>query len=131
MCVCVCVCVCVSVCVCVCVCACVCVCVCLCVSVGLSGIVHPEVRAPFVPVQGGVYVCVYGFHCAKTAGYSATTQSLRGLGWAAHLDSVCARVCVCVCVSQVLKEFDIQYPVSALELNIEPFCFDQFYKPLA
>lgn len=31
---------------------------------------------------------------------------------------------------EVLQHFDISYPVSALELNIEPFCFDQFYKPL-
>lgn len=31
---------------------------------------------------------------------------------------------------EVLKKFDIQCPVSALELNIEPFCFDQHYKPL-
>jgi hypothetical protein len=32
---------------------------------------------------------------------------------------------------QVLKAFDIPNPVSALELNIEPFCFDQFFRPLA
>jgi len=31
----------------------------------------------------------------------------------------------------VLAAFDIQYPVSALELDLEPFCFDQFYAPLA
>ncbi len=31
---------------------------------------------------------------------------------------------------QVLAAFDIPYPVSALELNMEPFVFDQFYKPL-
>ena len=31
---------------------------------------------------------------------------------------------------QVLANFDIPYPVSALELNIEPFIFDQLYKPL-
>eukprot|EP00195_Chlamydomonas_chlamydogama_P013016 CAMPEP_0202900502 /NCGR_PEP_ID=MMETSP1392-20130828/11868_1 /ASSEMBLY_ACC=CAM_ASM_000868 /TAXON_ID=225041 /ORGANISM="Chlamydomonas chlamydogama, Strain SAG 11-48b" /LENGTH=638 /DNA_ID=CAMNT_0049586901 /DNA_START=124 /DNA_END=2041 /DNA_ORIENTATION=+ len=31
---------------------------------------------------------------------------------------------------EVLLKFDIPYPVSAMELNIEPFCFDQFYKPL-
>lgn len=31
---------------------------------------------------------------------------------------------------EVLEKFDIPYPVSALELNIEPFCFDQFYRPL-
>ena len=27
---------------------------------------------------------------------------------------------------QVLKAFDIVFPCSALELNIEPFCYDQF-----
>ena len=27
---------------------------------------------------------------------------------------------------EVLKAFDIVYPCSALELNIEPFCYDQF-----
>ena len=30
----------------------------------------------------------------------------------------------------VLDKFDIPYPVSALELNVEPFVFDQLYKPL-
>ncbi len=32
---------------------------------------------------------------------------------------------------EVLQRFDIPYPVSALELSINPFCFDQFYRPLA
>lgn len=32
---------------------------------------------------------------------------------------------------EVLANFDIDYPVSALELNIEPFLFDQYYKPLS
>ena len=27
---------------------------------------------------------------------------------------------------EVLKAFDIVYPCSALEINIEPFCYDQF-----
>ncbi|KAL6762004.1 phenylalanyl-tRNA synthetase [Haematococcus lacustris] len=31
---------------------------------------------------------------------------------------------------EVLEKFDIPFPVSALELNLEPFCFDQFYRPL-
>lgn len=31
---------------------------------------------------------------------------------------------------EVLAAFDIPYPVSALELNVEPFVFDQTYKPL-
>ena len=31
---------------------------------------------------------------------------------------------------EVLEAFDIPYPVSALELNIEPFCFDQHGKDL-
>lgn len=31
---------------------------------------------------------------------------------------------------EVLQAFDITYPVSALELNLEPFCFDQVYRPL-
>lgn len=31
---------------------------------------------------------------------------------------------------EVLSNFDIPFPVSALELNIEPFCYDQFYKAL-
>ena len=31
---------------------------------------------------------------------------------------------------EVLAAFDIQYPVAALELEIEPFCFDQFYDML-
>lgn len=30
---------------------------------------------------------------------------------------------------EVLEKFDISSPVSALEINLEPFCFDQFYKP--
>ena len=30
----------------------------------------------------------------------------------------------------VLAKFDIPNTVTALELNIEPFCFDQLYKPL-
>lgn len=30
----------------------------------------------------------------------------------------------------VLQKFDIPNPVTALELNIEPFCFDQLYQPL-
>ena len=29
---------------------------------------------------------------------------------------------------EVLSACDISYPVSALELNLEPFCFDQFYR---
>jgi phenylalanyl-tRNA synthetase beta chain len=31
---------------------------------------------------------------------------------------------------EVLQKYDITAPVSALELNIEPFCFDQNYKSL-
>ena len=31
---------------------------------------------------------------------------------------------------EVLSNFDIPFPVSALELNIEPFCYDQFYQGL-
>eukprot|EP00798_Chlamydomonas_sp_ICE-L_P030413 gene30413-35418_t len=31
---------------------------------------------------------------------------------------------------EVLEKFDIPYAVSALELNIEPFCFDQNFKSL-
>ena len=31
---------------------------------------------------------------------------------------------------KVLQNFDIPNPVTALELNIEPFCFDQLYEPL-
>lgn len=31
---------------------------------------------------------------------------------------------------EVLEAFDITYPVSALEIDLEPFCFDQFYEPL-
>lgn len=31
---------------------------------------------------------------------------------------------------EVLAAFDIPFPVSALEINLEPFCFDQFYQPL-
>ena len=30
----------------------------------------------------------------------------------------------------VLSKFDIPFPVSAVELNIEPFCYDQFYQAL-
>lgn len=30
----------------------------------------------------------------------------------------------------VLEKFDIEYPVTALELNLEPCCFDQLYQPL-
>lgn len=32
---------------------------------------------------------------------------------------------------EVLAAFDIPFPVSALEINLEPFCFDQFYQPLS
>ena len=32
---------------------------------------------------------------------------------------------------EVLAAFDITYPVSALELDLEPFCFDQFYADMA
>ncbi|KAL6769077.1 TSF1 [Auxenochlorella protothecoides x Auxenochlorella symbiontica] len=32
---------------------------------------------------------------------------------------------------QVLAAFDIAFPVSALELDLEPFCFDQMYRPLS
>lgn len=32
---------------------------------------------------------------------------------------------------EVLAAFDITYPVSALELDLEPFCFDQTYRPLS
>jgi phenylalanyl-tRNA synthetase beta chain len=32
---------------------------------------------------------------------------------------------------EVLAAFEIPYPVSALEINLQPFCFDQFYKSLA
>lgn len=32
---------------------------------------------------------------------------------------------------EVLSAFDISYPVAALELNLESFCFDQFYRPMA
>ena len=31
---------------------------------------------------------------------------------------------------EVLANFDIPNPVTALELNIEPFCFDQMFSPL-
>lgn len=31
---------------------------------------------------------------------------------------------------EVLEKFDVPYPVSALELNLEPFCYDQFYRSL-
>lgn len=31
---------------------------------------------------------------------------------------------------EVLSAFDISYPVAALELDLEPFCFDQFYRPM-
>ena len=31
---------------------------------------------------------------------------------------------------EALEKFEIPYAVSALEINIEPFCFDQYYKPL-
>ena len=31
---------------------------------------------------------------------------------------------------EVLSKFDIPFPVSAVELNIEPFCYDQFYQAL-
>lgn len=31
---------------------------------------------------------------------------------------------------QVLKAFDIPFPVSALEINLEPFCYDQTFKVL-
>ncbi|KAK9808656.1 hypothetical protein WJX72_001360 [[Myrmecia] bisecta] len=31
---------------------------------------------------------------------------------------------------RVLQNFDINFPVSALELDLEPFCFDQGYNPL-
>lgn len=31
---------------------------------------------------------------------------------------------------EVLAAFDIPYPVSALELTLDPFCFDQFGRPL-
>lgn len=31
---------------------------------------------------------------------------------------------------EVLAAFDIAYPVSALELDLEPFCFDQVFRPL-
>jgi phenylalanyl-tRNA synthetase beta chain len=31
---------------------------------------------------------------------------------------------------EVLEAFEIPFPVSALELNLDSFCFDQFYKSL-
>lgn len=31
---------------------------------------------------------------------------------------------------EVLANFEIPYPVTALELNIEPFCFNQYYQTL-
>ena len=31
---------------------------------------------------------------------------------------------------EVLTAFDVPFPVSALELNLEPFVFDQYYAPL-
>jgi phenylalanyl-tRNA synthetase beta chain len=31
---------------------------------------------------------------------------------------------------EVLEAFEVPYPVSALEVNIEPFCFDQHGKML-
>ncbi len=31
---------------------------------------------------------------------------------------------------EVLTAFDIPFPVSALEINLEPFLFDQAYRPL-
>lgn len=30
----------------------------------------------------------------------------------------------------VLAKFDIPFPVSALEILIEPFCYDQFYESM-
>lgn len=34
------------------------------------------------------------------------------------------------CPSQVLAAFDIPFPVAAFEINLEPFVFDQGYRPL-
>lgn len=31
---------------------------------------------------------------------------------------------------QVLAAFDIPFPVAAMEINLEPFVFDQRYRPL-
>lgn len=31
---------------------------------------------------------------------------------------------------EVLAKFDIPFPVSAVELNVEPLCYDQFYQTL-
>lgn len=31
---------------------------------------------------------------------------------------------------EVLEKFDVANPVCALELNVEPFCFAQNYRPL-
>ncbi len=71
-------------------------------------------------------------------GYCVTTFQLSYLGarhcatWAQpslHQHSLCMRCAVYAAV-QVLSAFEIPYPVSALELNIEPFVFDQFYGSL-
>ena len=42
-----------------------------------------------------------------------------------HRINLTAVLCV-----QVLEKFEILYPVSALEINVEPFCHDQMYRSL-
>lgn len=32
---------------------------------------------------------------------------------------------------EVLEAFEIPYPVSALEINLQSFCFDQFYQDMS
>lgn len=126
-------------------------------EVGAFGIVHPEVcQGPGAAVLGRRSSRLWNYFAVHTH-VASCVASLAFLH--VHCSCTCRRHClrvatsrhcnasqpyatlVCYCCFlthdmcsvlcfQVLASFDIPYPVSALELNLEPFCFDQFYRPL-
>ena len=98
--------------------------------VGHFGVVHPEVRQmgwdKGVLSGVGVNPLWRGASCGpqqllgtrKLPTGSCTTRTTTAFNPTAVL-----------CV-QVLEKFEILYPVSALEINVEPFCHDQMYRSL-
>eukprot|EP00983_Pelagomonas_calceolata_P113633 1160006-Pelagomonas_calceolata.AAC.1 len=75
--------------------------------------------------MAGAASAMYKLHiCTSASGRTGFVNFSASL---ATLPSLVFSVLVSL---QVLEKFDIPFPVSALEVNIEPFCFDQNYKSL-
>lgn len=90
--------------------------------IGEFGIIHPEVTP-----------CL-GCHCriACQTCYMFSSNSLEYVRYAPHKVSLLheQRHLTRSVHRQVLAAFDIPFPVAAMEINLEPFVFDQGYRPL-